>query len=109
MLIVWRGRGPIALVAVTIPMALMTVGLLVFLRMENIGPLTKAALICVPIVLGSVLAGLVCYAFGRRLNSGENTHTLYGIPLQHWAWIYWGIAVGGVILFFLGPSQSSQH
>jgi hypothetical protein len=102
MFITWQGRGPIALIALIIPMALMTIGLLVFLRLEEIGPLAKATLVCAPMVVGSVLAGGVCYRYGRRLNKDQNIHTLYGIPLQHWALIYWSIAAGGIVLFLAG-------
>lgn len=109
MLVVWQGRGPIALVALMIPMALMTIGLLIFSRLEDITPPAKCALVIGPLVVGCLLAGGICYRWGRRLNVNQNSHTLYGIPLQHWALIYWGVAVAGIILILVVLSGSRQH
>jgi MFS family permease len=109
MFINWQGRGPIALVALTIPMALMTIGLFVSLKIEGISRSATAALVFAPLVIGLVLAGLVCRTYGRRLNREQNVHTLYGIPLQHWAWIYWGAGALAIVIYLMGTIRSSQH
>ena len=106
--VIWQGRGPIALVALIIPMALMTIGLLVFSHLEDISPLMKVLWVGAPLVLGCLIAGGICHRWGRRLNKDQNLHTLYYIPLQHWAFIYWGIALGGIILVVIGLIRSSQ-
>jgi MFS family permease len=102
MLIIWQGRGPIALIALAIPMALVTIGLFVSLRIEDLSRRAIAAWVFTPLVVGSVLAGMVCLRYGRRLNKDRNLHSLYGIPLQHWALIYWGVAALGIVGFVIG-------
>ena len=89
MILIWRGWGLMAIVAVFLPLA------------------SCAGLIDSHQGLAFLLAGLTllgggvaCWVCGRRWNRPTTEHTLYGIPLQYWgaAYVLFGalLAVGGV-------------
>ncbi|MGK5557228.1 hypothetical protein ACSNOI_37025 [Actinomadura kijaniata] len=88
MLIVWTGLG-----IVLVPL-LMAAGIVGAATLEEwFGPIGATA----GLVLGTVLLIVV----GRAVNRHGNEHTLYGIPVQHWAWIQGFFAVFSVVLILI--------
>ncbi|NDU77645.1 hypothetical protein GWI34_34290 [Actinomadura sp. DSM 109109] len=85
MLIVWTGLG------ILIVPLLMGTGIVGAVILEGLfGPIGAS----VGLAVGTVLIIVV----GRAVNRDGNEHTLYGIPVQHWAWIQGLFAVFGVVL-----------
>lgn len=80
---VWRGWGPLAAVAMFVPLA-SCVGLLDWNPM--------VAMVCFGVSL--VVGGLVCRYYGLKWNRGSGFHTMYWISLETWGRIY--ITVGGL-------------
>ena len=83
MILIWRGWGLMAVVALLLPLAVCA-GLL-----EGLPGLA--------FTLGGVAlaaGGVVCIRYGRRWNREGTEHSLYFVPLQAWGWIY--LAVGGL-------------
>ena len=83
MIIVWRGRGFLALVATFLPLA-SCAGLMDF------NPVLAVSLAGIATLGG----GLACRHYGRKWNQGSGFHTMYWIPLEIWGWIY--IVFGGL-------------
>jgi len=48
--------------------------------------------------VGLVIGTAVLAGVGRLMNRDGNEHTLYGIPVQHWAWIQGLFAALSVVL-----------
>ena len=102
MIIVWRGFGPLALVAALLPLGS-------FLALIDVSILWAFA----AVGGSSVLGGLVCWILGRRWNRGSVYHSLYFVPLEVWGLVYMieggglvGLIVVGLIfrlLFKPGP------
>src|SRR5262245_55435888 len=90
-MIVYTGNGPMAFAAVLIVVVLA----LPFGLLDNwYGPHpVLAALRTAAFLTGFALAGLWCWKYGRRWNKEANLHTVYGIPLQHFAFAYWGFGI----------------
>ena len=84
MFVVWRGWGLMALVAIFLPLASCG-GLIGF----NPG----IAMLCAGVTL--FLGGLVCRYYGRMWNQGTGFHSLYGLSLETWGWIY--LITGGLL------------
>ncbi len=82
MIFVWRGWGPVAVVAVFLPLA-SCAGLM------DWNPMVAILSFGVSLVAG----GLACRHYGLKWNQGSGFHTMYWIPLEIWGWIY--IAAGG--------------
>jgi hypothetical protein len=80
---VWRGWGPLAAVAVFLPLA-SCAGLMDWNPMVAL--LTFG--------IATIAAGVVCRHFGRKWNQGSGFHMMYWIPLEIWGWIY--VIVGGL-------------
>src|SRR5688572_17019901 len=79
---VWRGWGPVAVVAAFLPLV-SCAGLLEWNPM--------LAMLCFGITL--LLGGLICRHYGVKWNQGSGFHSMYWIPLEIWGWIY--IVCGG--------------
>ncbi|GAA2441569.1 hypothetical protein GCM10010191_67250 [Actinomadura vinacea] len=89
MLIVWTGLG-----LLVVPL-LMGGGIVGAVVLEGlVGPIGAT----VALGIGTVLLVVV----GRVMNRAYNEHTLYGIPIQHWAWIQGFFAVFSVVLLLVG-------
>jgi hypothetical protein len=90
-MIVYTGNGPMAFAAVLIVIVLAVPCVL----LDNwYGPHpVLTALRTGGILTGLALAGLWCWKIGRRWNRDANLHTVYGIPLQYFAFAYWGFGV----------------
>lgn len=83
MFFVWRGWGPVALVALILPLA------------SCAGLMDWNPLVATTSFGWSLLAGgLVCRHYGRKWNEGSGTHMMYWIPLEYWGWCY--IILGGL-------------
>jgi hypothetical protein len=80
---VWRGWGPVALVAAFLPLA--SCGGLMDWNPD-------VAFLCFG--LSTVAGGLACRYLGLKWNQGSGFHMMYWIPLEIWGWIY--IALGGL-------------
>ena len=78
MIVVWRGRGLVALAAAILPL----------LPCAGLVDLNNPALYFIAPGGASILVGLVCWRLGKRWNQGSGYHSLYWIPLETWGWIY---------------------
>lgn len=71
-----------------------------------IGPgLVIRSLIGVLLLGGLALSGSWCWRRGRRLNAHGTLHTVYFIPFQYFAFVYWGallVRVGASVPMLLG-------
>ena len=85
MFVDWRGWGPLALVALFLPL-LSCIGLI------DKNPLWFG-LVCGLALLGG---GVICWTCGRHWNRLATEHSVYGIPLQYWGMLY--MAFGGLLL-----------
>ncbi|GAA4130952.1 hypothetical protein [Actinomadura keratinilytica] len=74
LLIVWTGLG-----LLIVPLLIGAGIVAAMLLGELFGPIGTS----VGLAVGTVLLVVV----GRAVNRHHNEHTLYGIPVQHWAWI----------------------
>jgi hypothetical protein len=81
-MLVWRGWGPVAVVATFLPLA-SCAGLM------DWQPMVAMAGCGLSLLAG----GLVCRHYGLKWNRGSGFHMMYWIPLEIWGWIY--IVVGG--------------
>jgi hypothetical protein len=84
MIFVWRGWGPLALVALLLPLA-SCAGLM------DWHPVAAGTLAGWTLAAG----GLACRHYGRKWNRGSNLHMLYWIPLEYWGWAY--LVLGGAL------------
>jgi hypothetical protein len=93
MLLIWRGWGLMAVVAVFLPLACCA-GLI-----ETRQPL--AFLTGGVTLLGG---GTACWVCGRKWNRSVTNHTFYFIPLQYWglAYMLHGVffMLGGIVALF---------
>ena len=80
MLLIWRGWGLLALVAV-FPLLASCAGLI------SVEPFW-IFLVASSISLG--VGGSVCVYYGTRWNRHGNAHSFYFLPLQVWGWVYLG-------------------
>ncbi len=83
MILIWRGWGLLAVVAL-FPLLASCAGLI---TVEPMWVFMIAA------SLSLLLAGAVCVYFGTRWNQPRAEHSFYFVPLQVWGWGYLG-AVG---------------
>jgi hypothetical protein len=87
----WRGRGLVAVVA-----GLVTLASCSGLMLWHPG----AALVAgVATLLGG---GLACRHWGRKWSRNQQTHTLLGMSLETWGWIYMASAAIFVLLAIVG-------
>jgi len=86
MFVVWRGWGLLALVAVFPTLASFIALIDISLRTALLGT-----------GLAALGGGSVCLYFCRKWNRGTGYHSLYGIPLEIWGWIYLGHGVFFVV------------
>jgi hypothetical protein len=84
MIFVWRGWGPVVLVALFLPLA-SCAGLMDWHPIAAIGIGSLA-------LLGG---GLACRYFGKRWNKGSGFHSMYGVPVEIWGWVY--VVAGGAM------------
>ncbi len=77
MIFVWRGWGPIGLVALILPVG-SCAGLV------DWNPLAAITVFGFTLFAG----GLSCRHYGRKWNQGSGTHMMYGVPLEYWGWAY---------------------
>lgn len=82
MIFVWRGWGPLALVALFVPLA--SCG-----GLMDWNPVAAIAVTGLTMVAG----GLACRHYGRKWNQGSGFHMMYWVPLEYWGWVY--IVLGG--------------
>jgi hypothetical protein len=75
MILIWRGWGLLAIVALLLPLG-SCVGLLD----------TRQGLAFVLGGLTLLGGGAACWVYGRRWNRPVTEHSLYFIPLQYWGW-----------------------
>lgn len=88
LIIVWTGLG-----LLVVPL-LMGVGIVGAILLENlIGP--------VGMPVGLAIGTILLVVLGRAMNRDYNEHSLYGIPVQHWAWIQGFFTVFSVVLILL--------
>jgi hypothetical protein len=80
---VWRGWGPVVLVALFLPLA-SCAGLMDWHPIAAMG-VGSAALLA---------GGLACRHLGRRWNQGSGYHMMWWVPVEAWGWVY--IVVGGL-------------
>jgi hypothetical protein len=73
LIFVWRGWGPLGLIALVLPLA-SCAGLM------DWNPLAAM------LGFGATLlgGGLVCRSYGRKWNQGSGLHMMYWIPLEVW-------------------------
>lgn len=83
MILIWRGWGLLAVVALFLPLA-SCAGLM------DWNPIVAILGFGVTLVAG----GLACRHYGRKWNQGSGFHTMYWIPLEIWGWIY--IVIGSL-------------
>src|SRR5262245_36908408 len=83
MFVVWSGRGYVGFAAL-IPVFASCAGLP---TVEPIWVFFSA------FALSLFFAGVVCVYFGTRWNLHGWVHTLNGLPLQVWGWVYLSILV----------------
>lgn len=86
MILIWRGRGIIAIV-ISLLAFLAPLGIvLAFINYFPNSAFANAALI--PTLVGGIaLGGLVCMRLGRKWNRDQppgETHTLYFLRVEHW-------------------------
>jgi hypothetical protein len=84
MILVWRGWGLLALVALFLPLASCA-------GFVDWNPAVAVALGGLTLAVG----GLACVRYGRKWNRGSGFHTMYWVPVEHWGWVY--IGVGGLL------------
>jgi hypothetical protein len=77
MILIWRGRGIVALLGLFLPLG-SCAGLLDWSPLVAfvVGGLTLFA------------GGVACRHFGRKWNQGSGIHTLYFLPMEWWGWVY---------------------
>jgi hypothetical protein len=104
MVLIWRGWGLLAVVAL-FPLLASCAGLII---VEPMWIFTLAA------SLSLLLAGAVCVCCGTRWNRNGTEHSFYCVPLQVWGWVYLAaisvfaaVAVGGGILRIFQPLPGS--
>lgn len=81
MILIWRGWGLLAVVAL-FPLIASCAGL------TNVKP---DWVMSVAWILSLLIAGLVCVHFGVRWNRPVSHHTFFFLPLQVWGWVYLGL------------------
>lgn len=90
-MIVYTGNGPLVFAAALI---VIVVGLPCALLEKWYGPHPAlGALRLMGFLAGLTLAGLWCWIYGRRWNKEATLHTVYGIPFQYFAFVYWGFGL----------------
>lgn len=89
-MIVWRGRGELAIVAL-IPAFGSCIGLF------NVEPRALCGTVG---GLAVVLGGWFCAYYGQRWNRHGARHSLYFVRLQVWGWIYLALAAAPAALVF---------
>lgn len=77
MILVWRGWGLVAIVALFLPLASCA---------GFIDTNTGLAILLGGITLA--VGGVACWRFGKKWNREVTEHSLYGVPLQAWGRIY---------------------
>ncbi len=87
MILIWRGWGLVAVVAL-FPL-LASCGGLITVEPKWIFMLAAS--------LSLLLGGAVCVFFGSRWNRQQTEHSFYFVPLQVWGWVY----LAAVCLFAL--------
>lgn len=78
MILIWRGWGLLAVVAL-FPLLASCGGLI------TVEPKWIFAIVA---SVSLLLAGAVCIFFGSRWNRDRTDHSFYFIPLQVWGWVY---------------------
>lgn len=92
MILIWRGWGLLAVVAL-FPMLASCAGLA---TVEPFG------LCLFAVLLSLVVAGAVCVYYGNRWNRPVVEHSFYFVPLQVWGWVYLALATLPAVIAFIG-------
>ncbi len=95
MILVWRDRGLVAVVATFLPLV-SCAGLM------DWKPIVALECFGVSLLVG----GMACRHYGLKWNQGSGLHTMCGIPLETWGWVY--IAIGGFFGMLAGLTLVKQ-
>jgi hypothetical protein len=90
-MIIYTGNGPLVFVGLLIVFGVF-VPVVVFTQWLGTHP-ALSVLRMLGFLVGCGIAGQWCWRSGRKWNKDGNLHTVYDIPFQHFAFVYWGFGL----------------